>query len=91
MHGILSVVRSVYDSLGMAAPFILPVDLLQDLSRKGLGWDDNILDYNLTPWRVWLNDLLKISHVTVGRCVKPIMPANIDCCESDSRFSGNLW
>ena len=40
---------SVYDSLGMAAPFILPVELLQDLCRKGLGWDNEIPDYNLTP------------------------------------------
>ena len=37
-RGILSLVSSVYNPLGMAAPFILPANLLlQDLCRKGLG------------------------------------------------------
>ena len=43
-RGILLVVSSVYDPLGMAAPFVLPAKLLlQDLCRKGLGWDDDAL------------------------------------------------
>ena len=37
-RGILSAVSSLYDPLGMAAPFILPAKLpLQDLCRRGLG------------------------------------------------------
>ena len=40
---ILSAVSSVYDTLGMAATFVLPAKLLlQDLCKKGLGWDDEI-------------------------------------------------
>ena len=42
-RGILSVVSSVYDPLGFAAPFTLPVKaLLQDLCCKNFGWDDPI-------------------------------------------------
>ena len=42
-RGILSVVSSVYDPLGLAAPFVLTSKrLLQDLSRLKLGWDDPI-------------------------------------------------
>ena len=42
-RGILSVVSSVYDPLGMATPFVLPAKLLlQNLCRKGLAWDDEI-------------------------------------------------
>ena len=51
-RGILSVVSSVYDPLGFAAPFTLPAKaLLQDLCRKNLGWDDPISDEDLTRWR----------------------------------------
>ena len=55
-RGIHSVVSSVYDPLGMAAPFVLPAKLLfQDLCRKGLAWDDEIPSNYLSWWRVWLN------------------------------------
>ena len=63
-RGILSVVSSVYDPLGMAAPFILPAKLLlQDLCRKSLGWDDEIPSDYLSRWRVWLNGLPKLSQI----------------------------
>ena len=43
-RSILSVVSSAYDPLGLAAPFVLPAkQLLQDLCRVKLEWDDPIL------------------------------------------------
>ena len=40
-RGILSIVSSVYDPLGFAAPFILTAKMiLQGLCRKTIGWDD---------------------------------------------------
>ena len=70
-HGILLVVSSVYDALGMAAPFVLPAKLLlQDLYRKGLGWDYEIPCLHLSRWQAWLADLLKLSQLSVKRCVK---------------------
>ena len=71
-RGILSVVSSVYDLLGMAAPFVLPAKLLlQDLCRKGLAWDDEIPSNYLSRWRVCLNGLPKLYQVSVDRCIKP--------------------
>ena len=50
-RGILSVISSVYNPLGMAAPFVPPAKLLlQDLCRKGLGWDDEIPCLHLSQW-----------------------------------------
>ena len=67
-RGILSVVSSVYDPLGMAAPFILPAKLLlQDLCRKSLGWDDEIPSDYLSRWRARLNGLPKSFVVHVSK------------------------
>ena len=42
-RGILSTISSVYDPLGIAAPFLLVgKKILQDLCRTKLGWDDEI-------------------------------------------------
>ena len=71
-RGILSVVSSVYDPLGFAAPFILPAKaLLQDLCRKNLGWDDPISNEDLTRWRNWLDELPRLEDLKVDRCFKP--------------------
>ena len=81
-RGILSAVSSLYDPLGMAAPFILPAKLLlQDLCRRGLGWDDEVPDLHLTRWRAWVDDLPKISRIAIGRCVKPVKSLDITSCQ----------
>ncbi|XP_068716993.1 uncharacterized protein [Montipora capricornis] len=72
-RGILSVVSSVYDPLGFAAPFILPAKaLLQDLCCKNLGWDEPISDEDLIRWRNWLEELPRLEDLRVNRCFKPI-------------------
>ena len=44
-RGILSTICSIYDPLGMAAPFVLTgKKILQDLCRTKLDWDDEIDD-----------------------------------------------
>ena len=81
-RGILSAVSSLYDPLGMAAPFILPAKLLlQDLCRRGLGWDDEVPDLHLTRWPALVDDLPKISRIAIGRCVKPVKSLDITSCQ----------
>ena len=66
-RGLLSVVSSVYDPLGFAAPVILPAKaILQDLCRKRLEWDDPIPNEEKERWLKWLKDLPKLD-----RCFKP--------------------
>ena len=44
-RGILSVVSSMYDSLGFVAPIILQAkSLLQSLCKQKYGWDEEISD-----------------------------------------------
>jgi hypothetical protein len=57
-RGILSIVTSIHDPLGIAAPFVLPAkSILQDLCRKGVGWDEPILEEHLIRWERWLAEL----------------------------------
>ncbi|XP_028413969.1 uncharacterized protein LOC114536827 [Dendronephthya gigantea] len=67
----LSVISSVYDPLGFAAPFILPVKILmQHLCRRKLGWDDLIEPDDMARWNTWLKELPKIEQLRVPRCIK---------------------
>ncbi|XP_028408734.1 uncharacterized protein LOC114531301 [Dendronephthya gigantea] len=71
-RGILSVVSSVYDPLGFAAPFILIAKLiLQDLCRSKLDWDDQIPEEHLNRWQAWLIDLPNLEKLAINRCFKP--------------------
>ena len=71
-RGILSVVSSVYDPLGFAAPFILQAKLiLQDLCRKKLHWDDEIPEEDQQRWQTWLRELPKLEELAIDRCFKP--------------------
>ena len=81
-RGILSVVSSVYDPLGFAAPFILPAKrILQDLCRKGLGWDTLVSDDDLAVWQNWLKDLPRLESLKVERCFKPADFGEVASCQ----------
>ena len=71
-RGILSVVSSIYDPLGFAAPFTLNAKkLLQDLCKEEkLGWDE-LPDAYRMRWEKWRNELPLLKRLTVPRCVKP--------------------
>ena len=71
-RGILSVISSVYDPLGFAAPFTLPAKkILQDLCREEIGWDDTVPDQYQIKWAKWLSELPLLEQFKVSRCVIP--------------------
>ena len=71
-RGILSLASSIYDPLGMVAPFVLPAKiLLQDLCRLGLHWDDTIPDDLLVVWNKWIASVPELSKFSIDRCLKP--------------------
>ena len=71
-RGILSIIGSVFDLFGFAAPFVLTAKkILQDLSKMKLGWDKEIpLEYNVR-WQKWLIDLPMLSKLAIDHCFKP--------------------
>ena len=71
-RGILSIVSSVYDSLGLLAPGILPAKLiLRELCQEKLSWDENVSDRHSRRWLQWLSELQELSSFEVNRCIKP--------------------
>ena len=80
-RGVLSIVNSVYDPLGLAVPVLLEGRLLlQKLvavgkktnKNKPLGWDDPLPDALLTQWQRWRISLDELEKVSVPRCYRPV-------------------
>ena len=73
-RGILSTVSSIYDPLGLAAPFTMNTKkLLQDLCKdEKLGWDDELPESYRNRWEKWRSELHLLERILVPPCVKPI-------------------
>ncbi|KAK0144664.1 hypothetical protein N1851_017006 [Merluccius polli] len=72
-RGVLSTVASIYDPLGFVAPFILRgKQILQQLCRDKVGWDEPLPEELGTQWALWLKDLPNLSSVKIKRCYVPV-------------------
>ena len=71
-RGVLSTVASLYDPLGFVAPYILiGKQILQQMCRDKLDWDD-ALPEDLKPlWESWLMDLNHLADISISRCYTP--------------------
>lgn len=71
-RGVLSTVASIYDPLGFLAPLILlGKQILQQLCRDKVGWDEPLSEELRTRWVSWLQDLENLSSVKIRRCYVP--------------------
>ena len=79
-RGVLSIVNSVYDPLGLAVPVILKGKLLLQqlviMGKKGgndtaLGWDDPLPERLSSQWQSWRRALADLENVSVPRCYHP--------------------
>ena len=80
-RGVLSVVNSIYDPLGLAAPVLLDGRLLlQRLVSMGkkktstvcLGWDDPLPEELASGWQRWKTALPDLQNVSIPRCFHPV-------------------
>ena len=79
-RGVLSIVNSVYDPLGLASPVVLRGKLiLQELvfmekkanNGSRLGWDDPLPQNMRLRWSHWRDSLAQLEDVSVPRCYHP--------------------
>ena len=67
-RGILSVLSSIYDTLGFLAPIILSDKLLLHYQcRQKLNWDNQISEDDEVFRKRWLNDLQHIQKIKIPR------------------------
>ncbi|XP_078371358.1 uncharacterized protein LOC144655010 [Oculina patagonica] len=71
-RGILASVSSIYDPLGLVAPFLLTGKrIVQELCKGKTSWDDEVPDHVRPRWEKWRNDLHALAQLKIRRCYKP--------------------
>ena len=67
-RGVLSVMCSIYDPLGLASPVIIIAKMLvQEFTRLKLGWDDPLPETHREVWNNWLKEIDHLSNLEVPR------------------------
>ena len=65
----LKLVASLYDPLGLIAPFTMKGKIiLQDLCRDKLSWDTELPASKVAVWETWVKEFLLLPKFTVPRC-----------------------
>ncbi len=68
-RGILKITASLFDPLGLVAPFLLkPKLLLRELWRTNVGWDEEIDESLLMIWTQWKDMAKFLSNIKIKRC-----------------------
>ncbi len=71
-RGMLRSISSIFDLLGIAAPFLLKGrKILQTITGDKASWDDDVSDSHAREWNIWKNDLVSLQQLTFPRCYKP--------------------
>ena len=71
-RGMLSMLSSFYDPLGLVSPFILKGRLImQDLCQEGLHWDKQVSEEYVKKWEAWKRELYDLEKLSLGMCIKP--------------------
>ena len=71
-RGILSSISSIYDPLGLVAPFLLKGrKVLQSITSETTKWDDEVSQQHITDWEIWRNKLPALESLSISRCYKP--------------------
>ena len=67
----LKVIASIFDPLGLLAPFILIAKaIMQEIWISGLDWDDDICSETSHKIKSWLKDLDNVKNIKVYRCIQ---------------------
>ena len=92
-RGLLSILSSIYDPLGLVSPVLLQGrKLMQQLFKETKSWDEEVSDEEKMNWERWLRSLLVLKDLQVPRLCKDEKMKNIKRVElhtfSDASLTG---
>ena len=71
-RGLLSMISSIYDPLGYAAPFVLEGRrILQRLCNKNVQWDEIVQQDVQSDWAKWVEQMNQLENLPISRCIQP--------------------
>ena len=71
-RGLLAMLSSIYDPLGLVSPFLLKGrKTLQELCKDSFQWDHPIPENIKQQWLKWKSNLGKLNSFKIARCFKP--------------------
>ncbi|XP_068758156.1 uncharacterized protein [Montipora capricornis] len=71
-RGILASVSSIYDPLGLVAPFLLTGKrIVQELCKGKTEWDEPVPDTIQSQWEKWRREIHSLAELKIRRCHKP--------------------
>lgn len=77
-RGMLSIISSVYDPLGLANPVIVKARaLFQATCKRKLDWNDKLPSDLVKPWSIWLENISKLENFKVPRCLYGCLKGDI--------------
>lgn len=71
-RGMLKSISSIFDLLGIGAPFLLKGrKILQRITGDKASWDDEVGGEYVREWNAWREDLVLLQKLSFPRCYKP--------------------
>ena len=78
---VLSWISSVYDPLGIVAPYILKGrQFFQLINETGISWNDKVPDEILIPFNKWKDLIVHLRQIRIPRWTNPL---GLEDCKSD--------
>ncbi|XP_021355873.1 uncharacterized protein LOC110451959 [Mizuhopecten yessoensis] len=71
-RGILSMLNSIYDPLGFAAPITIRGKVLMRDLTKGYGWDDSLPEDAVVKWNAFEMSIAMLRELLIPRMIVPV-------------------
>ena len=70
-RGMLSILSSIFDPLGLVSPFVLKGrKILQQLCEQNIKWDEPVDETAAESWEYWKANIQRLCDIKIPRCLR---------------------